>query len=80
MTATLMVGPDRRETIKGVLRAVHLDQDWISIVRDTETLRIVGLGDAIDDVIGPMVNKKVAVQITRRRRQLRFIDIESDEE
>lgn len=79
MSAQLLVGPDRNETVSGVLRAVHLDQGWIEIVQGTEALRIRTAGNAVDDVIGPMVNKKVAVRVERYRRQLRFIDIEVEE-
>ena len=45
-----------------------------------QPLHIVGLCDAMDDVIGPMVNKRVKVQITRRPKEgILFRDIELDE-
>jgi hypothetical protein len=40
----------------GSLRAVDLDKDFLDIVVEGQTLHVVGLGDAMDDVIGPMVN------------------------
>lgn len=68
------------ETIRGVLRAVHLDQDWIEVTVDAVHVRIEQVGEAVDDVIGPMVNHPVVVQVTRDDRGKRhFGDIERDE-
>ena len=47
---------------KGILRALHLDEDWLEVIVDGETRRVVGLEDAVDDVIGPMVNREVVVR------------------
>jgi hypothetical protein len=68
-----------RVTITGVLRALHLDKNWLEVVKGGETFRVHELGDAVDDVIGPMVNKPVVVQATRYRSKLKFIDIEIEE-
>jgi len=54
----------KRITFNGVLRAVHLDQDWLEVtVSDPEEkhIRIDNAGEAIDDVVGPMVNREVKV-------------------
>jgi hypothetical protein len=72
----------KEETIlHGVLRALDLDNDWLEIVFvDGQHRKIRGVGEAIDDVIGPMVNHNVIVR-TRPARggSLKFIDIEVDE-
>ena len=68
------------ETLKGVLRAVHLDQDWLDVVlADGTSVHVKGLGDSLDDVVGPMVNRPVSVRTARQREQHRLIDIEIDE-
>src|SRR5262249_41903747 len=64
------------ETIKGILRAVHLDDDWLEIVREGVPVKIEGLQDSMDDVIGPMINRAVAAVALRRNEKYRLIDIE----
>ena len=52
--------PDAIEDeVHGVLRALHLNQDWIEVVTDKEgeSPRIIGTGDEVDDRMGPMVNQ-----------------------
>lgn len=69
-----------REIITGILRAVHLDKDWIEVMRSDRTTRITGVGEAVDDLIGPMVNHPVVVQVAvDAQLHHRFIDIERDE-
>jgi hypothetical protein len=66
----------------GVLRALHLDRDWLEVQNpDTgETTRIEQAGDAIDDVIGPMVNHRVVVDVAVHPDGRRtFRDIQSEE-
>jgi hypothetical protein len=71
---------DAEEEIMGVLRAVDLDKDFLDVTVNGQALHVVGLEDAMDDVIGPMVNKMVKVQVVRRAvGPLRFRDIELDE-
>lgn len=65
--------------LHGVLRALHLDRDWLELWDDGTTTRITGLADAVDDVIGPMVNCRVVVQARRARGSLIFVDIEPEE-
>ncbi len=72
--------PNRvEEEIHGVLRALHLNDDWIEVVAGRESLRIVGAGDEVDDRIGPMVNQTVLVHVARAGEKRTFIDIELDE-
>ncbi|MBN1653553.1 MAG: hypothetical protein JXA30_07230 [Deltaproteobacteria bacterium] len=69
-------GDQNRVELKGTLRAVHLDKDWLEIVTDDVSTRIVGLQDTVDDVIGPMVNRLVLVRAYRVLKVYRFLDIE----
>jgi hypothetical protein len=68
------------EEVIGTLRAVDLERDFLEVVVNGQSLHIEGLSDAMDDVIGPMVNKPVKVQIIRGTRgSPRFLDIEQDD-
>ena len=68
---------DEERAIKGVLRAVHLDSDWLEILAGDELVKITGVGEAVDDLIGPMVNHEVIVHTSRGKRgSLKFVDIE----
>jgi len=65
------------EDLKGTLRGVHLDKDWLEIAVDGQSFHVEGLQDAIDDVIGPMVNRQVHVKALRtKQKKLKFVDIE----
>lgn len=64
------------EELRGILRAVHLDKDWLEIVMDGVSVHIEGLQEAVDDVIGPMVNRSVVVRVIVSGRKRRFSDIE----
>jgi len=65
------------EDLKGTLRGVHLDKDWLEIAVDGQSYHVEGLQDAIDDVIGPMVNRQVHVKALRtKQKKLKFVDIE----
>ena len=78
----LMPPPDtQKKDIRGVLRALHLDRDWIEVVthEGAESCRIDRAGDEVDDRIGPMVNRPVVVQVAQVGERLNFIDIEADE-
>jgi hypothetical protein len=67
------------QELHGVLRALHLDKDWLVLSTDGGPVQINGLAEAVDDVIGPMVNRKVVVQVQRHGRRLNFLDIEIEE-
>jgi hypothetical protein len=68
-----------REEHFGVLRAVDLENDFLKLVVEHEILHVVGLEDAMDDVIGPMINKRVKLTIIRKPKLLRFRDIELED-
>lgn len=67
------------ETLNGTLRAVHLDKDWLEVSVGSNQMRVVGVGEQVDDVIGPMVNKPVAVRVVSRDGKHEFLDIEQRE-
>ena len=68
------------EQIQGVLRAVHLDRDWIEVVVGTESIKIGEVSEAVDDVIGPMVNRPVIAHVVQDSGgRYHFRDIEVDE-
>lgn len=75
---------DKKDTedfveLRGVLRALHLEKDWLELLVAGEPVHVDGLSDAVDDVIGPMVNRPVIVQAKRTKKRLRFVDIELED-
>jgi hypothetical protein len=72
---------EQPEEVKGVLRGLQLDQDWLEVVQSdpSKPVRIYGAGDVLDDVVGPMVNHRVVVTTVNRRGRLVFQDIEAEE-
>lgn len=69
----------RHERIAGVLRAVHLDKDWIELHSNDRIVRVERAGDAIDDIVGPMVNHRVLVDVIVRGKKFFYQDIQLDE-
>ena len=69
----------RRQAHTGVLRAVHLDKDWLEVAVEGRHVKVVGVGEQVDDVIGPLVNKRVLVHVDSDGEKHRFVDIEPDE-
>jgi hypothetical protein len=68
------------QVLRGTLRAVHLDKDWLELIVDNQTVHVSGVGETVDDVIGPMVNHQVTVHATRDQKGVvRFKDIELEE-
>ncbi len=64
-------------TLNGTLRAAHLDEDWLEITVDGDHKRIHGVGEAVDDEIGPLMNRPVTVKIvTQAGGKIMFVDIE----
>ena len=51
--------------LRGVLRAVHLEKDWLELYVNDEPVRISGVVETVDDVIGPLVNHSVVVHASR---------------
>lgn len=71
---------EKEETITGVLRALDLDHDWLEVTVDNVHSRISGVGETVDDLIGPMVNRLVIVQALRKQNgQLALVDIQAAE-
>jgi hypothetical protein len=68
-------------TLQGILRALHLDKDWLEIATTDppDHVHIDKAGEVLDDVIGPMVNRRVVVTAVRRGRKYFYRDIELDE-
>lgn len=71
--------------LKGTLRGLQLDKDWIEVNIDGENERIYDARDEIDDVVGPMVNRRVVVEVLERsdrpvdkKYSLRDIQLEED--
>jgi len=72
-------------SLRGVLRNLHLDNDWIEISVDGETQKIYDAREEIDDVVGPMVNRRVIAEVLERsdrsvekRYFLRDLQLEED--
>jgi hypothetical protein len=64
----------------GVLRAVDLNNDYLDVSVEGRSVHVIGLGDTMDDVIGPMMNKSVKVTIVPEPKGIfRLRDIELDE-
>jgi hypothetical protein len=67
---------ERTEEFRGVLRALDLDNDWLTVDVDEKQVTVRGVSQAVDDVIGPMVNRSVQVRVVKTKRgDLRFVDI-----
>ncbi|BCL93379.1 hypothetical protein ACNRBV_04070 [Ralstonia pseudosolanacearum] len=64
--------------ITGHLRALDLNRDWLKVQTDEGgDVTVKGLSQTVDDVIGPMVNKRVLVRALKPQAgALRFLDIE----
>ncbi|MDM8523220.1 hypothetical protein QUF80_07605 [Desulfococcaceae bacterium HSG8] len=73
----------KEERLTGILRGLHLDDDWLEVnvfEENNELIRIYQTGDVIDDMIGPMVNHRVTVDVWVKPDGKRlFRDIQSDE-
>ncbi|MEP7240127.1 MAG: hypothetical protein ABI697_04505 [Devosia sp.] len=75
--ATKLQGSQTQETLRGILRAVHLDKDWLDITIDDNPYHVTGVSEVVDDVIGPMVNHEVLIRVSRKGKgRLLFVDIE----
>jgi hypothetical protein len=78
--------PEHKVTsLKGTLRNLHLDNDWIEISIDGKSQKIYGAGEEIDDRVGPMVNRLIVAEVLERsdrsvekRYSLRDLQLEED--
>lgn len=60
------VPAEERWTDRGILRALHLDNDWLVLAKDDGThVRASTVPELLDDVVGPMVNRRVIVTGTQ---------------
>ena len=61
---------DEPEELRGVLRALHLDENWLELILPVgDHERCDTMPDMLDDVVGPMVNQEVIVSGVRRKKQ-----------
>lgn len=72
-------------SLRGTLRNLHLDDDWIEISINGKPQKIYGAGEEIDDRVGPMVNRRVVAEVLERsdksaekRYSLRDLQLEED--
>jgi hypothetical protein len=78
-TAVTLGEEKDEKTLQGILRAVHLDQDWLEVTVGEEHKRVLNIGDTVDDLIGPMINRPVLVKYFVNQKGANiFIDIESE--
>ena len=68
----------KRKSLRGILRALHLDQKWIELTVGKEHLRITSVRKEAGNMLGPLVNKPVTVYVSIAAGERRFLDIESD--
>ena len=79
-----IVQSDEQVVFKGVLRGLHLDKDWLEVTtpdapREGDHVRIHEANEVLDDVVGPMVNRRVIVTAVRRGNKYLYRDIELEE-
>jgi len=69
--------PDETLTeLTGVLRALDLNSDWLKLDVEGKLVKVKGLSQAVDDLIGPLVNRSVVVSaISNPQGALTFVDI-----
>jgi hypothetical protein len=71
--------------LHGVLRNLHLDNDWFEVNINGENKKIFDAKEEIDDVIGLMVNRRVVVEVLERSdkpvdKQYYLCDIQLEED
>jgi hypothetical protein len=76
---------DKITYLRGTLRGLQLDHDWLEINVDGENRKVYDAMQEIDDVIGPMVNRRVVAEViersdrtTERKYSLRDLQLEED--
>lgn len=71
---------DEPITIEGILRGVDLNNDWLRLDTDKGVATVSKVGEAVDDIIGPMVNRPVIVTAYEHANgTYRFVDVEPAE-
>jgi len=76
---------EEQATESGVLRALHLDKNWLMLTKEDGThVRFYTVHELLDDVVGPMVNRRVVVsgRLMQRggKKQLLISEIELADE
>jgi len=76
-------GERKAEEVRGILRAVHLDQQWLEVADPQDPAKLTRIGktsEVLDDIVGPMVNHMVVVEtLVDRQGRHTFQDIQRDE-
>jgi hypothetical protein len=54
---------NKRSQLTGILRGLQLDSDWIEVSINGKNEKILDAKEDIDDLIGPMVNRRVVVDV-----------------
>lgn len=66
--------------LEGILRGVDLNNDWLRLDTEDGTETVSKVGEPVDDIIGPMVNRSVVVTAFEMPNgDYRFLDIEPAE-
>lgn len=61
----------------GTLRALDLDKGWIILSKQGERHKLpVAPDKVLDDVVGPLVNRKVGVELQRSRHRAKFLVVD----
>jgi hypothetical protein len=69
---------ETEDTLSGTLRAAHLDEDWLEISVGGDHKKIYGVGETVDDEIGPLMNRPVSVRVLiQPNGRMTFVDIEA---
>ena len=78
-----IVNTDQQVTFSGILRGLHLDNDWLEVTTPDapagDHVRIYEANEVLDDVVGPMVNRRVLVTAVRHANRYLYRDIELEE-
>jgi hypothetical protein len=78
--------PTRVVELRGTLRALHLNEHWLVVVLDDgEERHCETPASVLDDVVGPMVNRRVHIRTeeisrTSGRPRTKLLDIDLDED
>lgn len=71
---------DEPVTMEGTLRGVDLNNDWLRLDTDEGMRMVSKVGETVDDIIGPMVNRPVIVTAYEQANGSHlFVDIEPAE-
>jgi hypothetical protein len=57
---------NKRIQLTGILRGLQLDRDWIEVSINGKNETILDAKEDIDDLIGPMVNRRVVVDVIEK--------------